>query len=49
VPREEFPDGIYVKSKPNNIWIQRTVELSNPRSLLVLDSFLGHLVDTVRV
>lgn len=61
VPREEFPDGIYVRVNPkgwmnqnemlwwiNNIWIQRTAELSNPRSLLVLDSFRGHLVDTVK-
>ena len=32
----------------NNIWIQRTVELSNPRTLLVLDSFRGHLVDSVK-
>ena len=33
----------------NNIWSKRTSnQLLNPRSLLVLDSFRGHLVDSVK-
>ena len=31
-----------------NIWNQRASLSSNPRSLLVLDSFVGHLVDSVK-
>ena len=32
-----------------NIWSKRTTDLtSNPRSLLVLDSFRGHLVDSTK-
>jgi hypothetical protein len=31
-----------------NIWNQRASLSSNPRSLLVLDSFTGHLVDSVK-
>jgi len=31
-----------------NIWNQRASLSSNPRSLLVLDSFAGHLVDSVK-
>ena len=31
-----------------NIWNQRTSLLSNPQSLLVLNSFRGHLVDSVK-
>jgi hypothetical protein len=31
-----------------NIWSKRTVDSSNPNSLLVLDSFRGHLVDSIK-
>jgi hypothetical protein len=31
-----------------NIWSKRTVNFSNPNSLLVLDSFRGHLVDSIK-
>jgi len=30
------------------VWSQRTPLLNNPRSLLVLDSFRGHLTDPVK-
>ena len=62
VPRETFPDGIFVRTngkgwvnenemiwQAENIWPKRTVDASsNPRSLLVFDSFRGHLVDSVK-
>jgi len=32
----------------DNIWKRRTPDLSNPRSLLILDSFRGHLVDSIK-
>jgi hypothetical protein len=60
VPREAFPRGIYIRVNEKgwcneqemlwwveNVWKQRNA-LANPRSLLVLDSFRGHLVDSVK-
>ena len=62
VPRETFPDGIFVRTNAKgwvnenemiwwteNIWPKRNVDVSsNPRSLLVFNSFRGHLVDSVK-
>ena len=31
-----------------NVWIQRASRASNPRSLLVLDTFTAHRTDTVK-
>src|SRR6266542_3505336 len=60
IPREAFPQGIHIRVNEKewcneqemlwwieNVWTQRNA-LANPRSLLVLDSFRGHLVDTVK-
>jgi len=55
IPRGTFPDGIFVRANEmiwwvENVWSKRTNDnsLLNPRSLLVLDSFRGHLVDSVK-
>jgi len=52
IPRGTFPDGIFVRANEmiwwvENVWSKRTNDdsLLNPRSLLVLDSFRGHLVE----
>lgn len=61
-PREEFPDGVFIRTNEkgwvnkeemnwwiDNIWSKRSSDqLLNPRSLLVLDSFRGHLVNSVK-
>jgi len=60
IPREQFPQSIniHVNEKGwmnenemlwwiENVWNQRN-PLSNPRSLLVLDSFKDHLVNSVK-
>lgn len=31
-----------------NVWVKRAATLSNPQSLLVLDSFSTHIVDSVK-
>lgn len=60
MPRELFPQGVYIRVNEKgwcneeemlwwieNVWTQRN-KLGNPRSLLVLDSFRGHLVNSVK-
>jgi hypothetical protein len=60
IPQEKFPNDIFIRVNENgwvnktemlwwieNIWTKRR-SLSNPRSLLVLDSFRAHLVDSVK-
>ena len=60
MPRELFPQGVYIRVNKKgwcneeemlwwieNVWTQRN-KLGNPRSLLVLDSFRGHLVNSVK-
>jgi hypothetical protein len=60
IPREIFPQGVHIRINKKgwcneqemlwwieNVWTQRNA-LSNPRSLLVLDSFRGHLVNSVK-
>lgn len=61
VPRENFPDGVYVRANKTgwmdekemiwwmeNVWRRRANLSSNPRSLLVLDSFSAHRTDPVK-
>lgn len=61
VPREQFPDGVYIRANPSgwmdekemlwwmeNVWHRRANLGSNPRSLLVLDSFSAHKTDPVK-
>ena len=61
VPRERFPDGVYIRANPTgwmdekemiwwmeNVWHRRANLGSNPRSLLVLDSFTAHKTDPVK-
>jgi len=60
IPKGNFPSGVIVRANPTgwmnenemlywieNVWIKR-VRLSNPQSLLVLDSFSAHIVDSVK-
>ena len=60
IPCEVFPQGVVIKVNEkgwcnehemhywiNNVWNKRS-ELVKPQSLLVLDSFRGHLVDSVK-
>ena len=60
IPRGNFPSGVIVRANPSgwmneeemiywveNVWVKRAPR-SNPRSLLVLDSFKAHLVDPVK-
>ena len=60
IPRGNFPQEVIVRANPTgwmnenemlywieNVWIKRA-RLSNPQSLLVLDSFSAHLVNSVK-
>jgi hypothetical protein len=60
IPKERFPDGVIIRANEKgwnneiemlwwieNVWIKRS-SLIDPRSLLILDSFRGHLVDSVK-
>jgi hypothetical protein len=60
IPREKFPHGIYIRANEKgwmneremlwwieNVWTSRN-PFGNSRSLLVLDSFRGHIVDSVK-
>jgi hypothetical protein len=60
VPKEKFPNGIYIRANEKgwvneqemlwwveNVWTSRN-RFGNPRSMLVLDSFRGHIVDSVK-
>lgn len=59
VPRQTFPAGVIIRANPSgwmnsnemlwwieNVWNRRG--RTDPRSLLVLDSFKGHIEDTVK-
>src|SRR6185437_3303555 len=58
--RKTFPEDVIIRVNEkgwcnenemhywiNNVWTERS-ELENPQSLLILDSFRGHLVDSVK-
>ena len=60
IPKENFPRGIYIRVNEKgwvneqemlwwieNVWTSRN-RFSNPRSMLVYDSFRGHLVNSVK-
>jgi transposase len=60
IPRGNFPSEVIVRANPTgwmneeemlywieNVWVKRA-PLSNPQSLLVLDSFSAHIVDSVK-
>src|SRR5688572_11207624 len=60
IPKGNFPPGVIVRANPTgwmnenemlywieNVWVKRA-RLSNPQSLLVLDSFSAHIVDSVK-
>ena len=60
VPRLTFPSGVIIRANKQgwmdteemlywteNVWDRRTIA-KNPRSLLVMDSFRGHLVPVVK-
>ncbi|GBC04795.1 hypothetical protein RclHR1_05880008 [Rhizophagus clarus] len=60
VLKEKFPNGIYIRANEKgwvneqemlwwveNVWTSRN-RFGNPRSILVLDSFRGHIVDSVK-
>ena len=59
IPRETFPEGVHVRVNEkgwcngtemlywiNNVWSEHN-SFGNPNSLLVLDSFRGHTLDSV--
>ena len=60
IPKEKFPRGIYIRvnekgwvNEQEMLWWIETVWTSrnpfgNPRSMLVLDSFRGHIVESVK-
>ncbi len=60
VPKGKFPSDVIVRANPTgwmnenemlywieNVWVKHA-RLSNPQSLLVLDSFSAHIVDSVK-
>lgn len=60
IPKEKFPDGIHIRANEKGwvnesemlwwiekVWTSRN-PFGNPRSLLVLDGFRGHTVDSVK-
>lgn len=60
IPKGNFPSEVIVRANPTgwmnesemlywieNVWVKRA-RLSNPKSLLVLDSFSAHIVDSVK-
>ncbi|GBC01371.1 hypothetical protein RclHR1_41660001 [Rhizophagus clarus] len=60
VLKEKFPNSIYIRANEKgwvneqeilwwveNVWTSRN-RFGNPRSMLVLDSFRGHIVDSVK-
>lgn len=60
IPRGNFPPEVIIRANPKgwmnenemlywieNVWVRRE-RLSNPQSLLVLDSFSAHIVDSVK-
>ena len=60
VPREVFPPGVIIRVNEkgwcnelvmhdwiDNVWTERN-PLGNPQSLLILDAFKGHLVDSIK-
>lgn len=60
IPRGNFPPGVIIRTNQKgwmnenemlfwieNVWVKRE-RLSNPQSLLVLDSFSAHIVDSVK-
>ncbi|GET50680.1 pogo transposable element with KRAB domain [Rhizophagus irregularis DAOM 181602=DAOM 197198] len=60
IPKENFPHGIYIRANEKgwvneqemlwwveNVWTSRN-RFGNPRSMLVLDSFRGHIVNSVK-
>jgi hypothetical protein len=60
IPQGNFPSGVIIRANPTgwmnetemlywieNVWTRRE-RLSNPQSLLVLDSFSAHIVDSVK-
>ena len=60
LPREEFPHGIYIRVNEKgwmneeemlwwieNVWVSRN-PFNNSRSMLIMDSFRGHIVNSVK-
>lgn len=60
IPKEKFPIGIHIRANEKGwvnetetlwwiekVWISRN-PFGNPRSLLILDSFRGHTVNSVK-
>jgi hypothetical protein len=61
IPQENFPANVFVRANQKgwvdetemlwwieNVWIKRVLS-GNPNSLLILDSFSAHIVDSVKL